>query len=717
MNDTSHPQGASLWIVGIAAALPSAFPLSLQAQDTASEIATMPAVRAMARPETPGAFDEPTSTGSRLSITPLQTPASIEVLRGDTVRERGDPSLLEATSRATGITMSPGPGNGGTSLAARGFSGHTSVMQLFDGTRLYVGAGTITFPFDPWSAERIEVLRGAASVMFGEGAVGAAVNVVPKKPTRGTVENEARVALGSDSTRHVAFGSGGAIDDRWSYRFDISHRRTDGFMARGDAKSLAVGGALRLDVSPQLRLTLSRDEGRQQPQRYYGVPLVGGRLDDRNKRQNYNVEDAVLDYRDHWTRLDVEWTASDQLKLRNQLYHLDSKRHWRNTETYTYNGTTGLVTRGDYLEIGHDQEQLGNRLDVTLKQSLLGWSNQVTAGFDVNRIRFQHSNDSPYGGSSRVDPFDFAPGTYISPYAYTPRYRTRTSAQALFIEDRLAFDERWSVVGGLRRDHAEVARHDVVNAANDFEKTFSYTTGRVGVVFAPTPLQSFYAQVARAVDPLGGLVTTSATQAQYDLTTGRQVELGFKQLLGRQRGAWSVALYRIEKNKILSRSQDNPALQHQIGQQSSQGIEATLDVAITNTLRVEANVAKLHARYDDFKESVGGLLVSRDGNTPTGVPEEAANVWLNWRFAPQWVATAGVRYVGPRQVNTANTLQIGSYTVADAALGWNPRSDLGLRLQVFNVFDRDYPLSTSNGGNQWLLGRPRAFEVSADLRF
>ena len=56
-------------------------------------------------------------------------------------------------------------------------------MQLYDGTRLFLGTGTVTFPFDTWSAERIEVLRGPASVMYGEGAIGGVVNVVPKKPT------------------------------------------------------------------------------------------------------------------------------------------------------------------------------------------------------------------------------------------------------------------------------------------------------------------------------------------------------------------------------------------------------------------------------------------------------------------------------------------------------------------------------------------------------
>jgi iron complex outermembrane receptor protein len=674
-------------------------------------------VQVEASRHTPLAIDEPSHTGSRLGLTPLETPASIEVLSGDTIRARGDVSVVEAATRATGITGSPGPGNGGTAMAARGFSGHGSVMQLFDGTRLYAGAGTVTFPFDTWSVDRIEVLRGAASVMFGEGAIGGAINVVPKKPMRGPIENEALVTVGSDATRQVAFGSGGAIDDKLSYRFDISHRKTNGFMARGEAESLAVGAAVRLDVSPQLQFTLSHDEGRQSPQRYYGVPLIDGVLDSRNREQNYNLDDSEIKYRDRWTRLDAQWTPDSAVTVRNQLYRLDSKRHWRNSETYTYNAAARRVTRGDYLEIGHDQAQIGNRTDATFRHTLFGLANQVLVGFDVNRIDFTHTNDSPYGGRSVVDPFAFDPGYYASPVAYTPRYKTRTSTYAFFTEDKLAFNEQWSVVGSLRWDHAKIARADLQNAANNFQKTFVYGTGRLGVVYAPDASQSFYAQVARAADPLGSLVTTSSTQAGFDLSTGKQVEVGYKRQLAEGRGAWTVAAYRIEKSKLLSRDANDPTVTQQIGKQSSEGIEATLDLALTSTLRLEANIAKLRARYDDFNEIVGKSLVSRAGNTPFGVPEEAANLWLNWRFLPQWEAEFGVRHVGPRQVDAANSRKIGSYTVADAGVSWQANRSLKLALRAYNLANRKYPVSFSNNGNQWLLGRPRAVELSALVNF
>ena len=87
----------------------------------------------------------PASTGSGLELTPMQTPASIELISRATLEERGDTSLVDAITRAAGIGNMAHPGNGGSSLSARGFTDTTSVMRLYDGVRQYGGVG-LTFP-------------------------------------------------------------------------------------------------------------------------------------------------------------------------------------------------------------------------------------------------------------------------------------------------------------------------------------------------------------------------------------------------------------------------------------------------------------------------------------------------------------------------------------------------------------------------------------------
>ncbi len=191
----------------------------------------------------------PTSTGSRLGLTRLQTPASVEVISAETIAERGQHNIIDAvTQNATGFTASPAPGNGSLSFNTRGFTGNSTVMTLYDGTQLYVGSGTVTFPFDTWSAQRIEVLRGPASVMYGEGAIGGAINVISKMPLQ-VQRNEAEISLDSNMTRRLAVDSGGPINKDVSYRITASANMSDGWVDRDKTSNVAVYAAVRVQSS------------------------------------------------------------------------------------------------------------------------------------------------------------------------------------------------------------------------------------------------------------------------------------------------------------------------------------------------------------------------------------------------------------------------------------------------------------------------------------
>src|SRR6185295_10287296 len=98
------------------------------------------------------------------------------------------------------------PGNGGSSRFSRGFGGLNSLMKLYDGQQLFVASGTLTFPFDTWSVERIEFLGGPASVMYGNGAIGGVVNVVPRRPNPSPAETTVRIGAGSFNTWRGAAG-------------------------------------------------------------------------------------------------------------------------------------------------------------------------------------------------------------------------------------------------------------------------------------------------------------------------------------------------------------------------------------------------------------------------------------------------------------------------------------------------------------------------------
>lgn len=699
----------------IATAVLAAFTGAAHAQEsTATQPEkTLGAVRVNVKKESE--LQRPLETGSHLGLSVLETPASVEQIDRSELVEHGDTSIVDAVSRATGFSESPHPGNGGSELGARGFVGNSSVTQLYDGLRPY-GAIGVTYPFDTWFVDHIDVLRGPASVIYGEGSIGGVVNIVPKKPARGPIENELQLGVGTERTARAAFGSGGSITDRLSYRFDVSANRSANWVDRGDSRDLSASLALRYDITPDLYVSASYAQGFQHPMQYFGIPLINGAFDRSLASKNYNVGDSLISYRDSWTTVSANWQPSDALNVTTTFYRMKSNRHWKDAEYYTYIPQSGQIERSSYTEIFHDQEQYGNVTTATLEGALLGMHNTFSAGFEFNHTTFQHDNNSPYSGTSYVDPWNFDPGSFINVAGTLPKYRSQANQYAVFAEDRLKLTQRWSIVGGVRYDHASVNRDDLVNGGG-FTKVFPYTGWRIGTVFDIRPNLAVYGQYATAADPVSSLLMLNATKAQYTLATGKQIEVGIKQTLLDGRVDWTLAAYRIVKNNLVSADPLNPNQSLQVGQQSSRGLEATVGAQMTSALRVGANVALLRARYDDFTESSGGVGVSRAGNVPVSVPQQLANLWVSDRFAPGWTAIAGLKYVGKRYADAANTLAMPSYTTVDLALAWQPRKDTTVTARAYNVFNRHYVQSAYYNETQYLLGNDRRLELLLNYRF
>ncbi|WP_247268712.1 TonB-dependent receptor [Pseudomonas sp. YL2] len=665
-------------------------------------------------------LNTPTTAGSRLNLTAMETPASVESLSGEQVRARGDRSVQDAVSRSTGISRTGTPGDGGTSLQARGFTGQSSVMQLYDGNRMYTGMGTVTFPVDTWSVQRIDVLRGPASVLYGEGATGAVVNVIPKKPFEGEIENHLRVGYGSYDSQQQAFDSGGSLSDTLSYRLNLNRLRSNGWIDRGDSSSDFISAALRWQATDDLAFTLAHDYGDQRPQNYFGTPLINGRLQDSLRNKNYNVRDDQQHYNDQWTRLTSDWQINDAVSASNELYYLKAQRRWQNAENYNFDRDSQQLSRSGYFGIGHQQEQVGDRQTFTFKHSLFGLDSQTVTGVDYNRIRFQLNSNSPFNdvlpNGQALDLYHPQPGYFESANPYRDQFDSTTKQMSVFAENRTQLSERWSLVTGVRRDYVHVDRNNLVDDSQS-DKTLTGNNWKAGLVFALTPETSFYGQVATSTDGIGGLISLSPSQQQYDLSTARQTEVGMKQLFWDQRGEFTLAAYRIVKKKLLTDDPGNPTLKQQVGQQSSNGLEASLDLQLPHAWQLQANAAIVKAKYDDFSEVVDGQTLSYNGNRPVDVPRRTANLWLNKNLSDDLKAGAGVRYVDARYADMANRNELPSYTVVDATLSWQALRNTTLGLQLNNLFDRQYAQSQYNAGQQWILGEPRSFFVTADYTF
>ncbi len=666
--------------------------------------------------DTTSQLNKPASTGSYLGLTPLETPASVDIITRDVIEQRGDIKLIDVITRSTGMTNLGHNGNGGQDLSSRGFTGVNTVIRLYDGARQY-GGFILTFPFDTWSVDSVEVLHGPSSVIYGSGAIGGVVNVIPKTPHRGEIQNEVKLTVGSDDTRRIGLGSGGAINDRVAYRVDVSADKSDGWIDNGDTENVTVNGALLVDITDDLEMKLSVAKGKQEPVRYFGTPLVNGKQEKSLRGNNYNVKDSVIQYDDEWAEVAFNWQANENTTLSTKFYNIDSYREWKNTEQYLYNNGTGLVDRNWQTQITHDQSSLGNTTTLSNVNQIFGLENHTAVGFNISTTTFQHENNGYSGASSSVNLLNPQAGYYIpsnsAPIA--PDYRNEAVQYGLFLEDQLTLTERLSVIAGVRYDHVKVTRKDFVSNQQSLDTTFNNIGWRLGSVFKITPSFSVYGQYTEAADPVGSMVSLS--NPDLELAEGRQFEIGLKKTFWDESAEWTVSVFDIEKKDLLTRSPVNPSLRVQIGQQSSQGIEATLALPIAKDWYFDGNVAVLDAQYDSFTDSVGGTAVSRQDNVPTDVPERVANANLSWNFLPDWTASTTTRYVGKRYADNANSLKLPSYTVTDLSLQWSVTDDTKVTLRAANLFDKYYFTTSYYEATQWIYGAERNFELSVHHSF
>jgi iron complex outermembrane receptor protein len=648
------------------------------------------------------------ATGSRLDLTLLETPATVDIINGEAIRARIDTSVLEAVTRSAGFTNESNPGNGNSSIAARGFDGQGSVTKLYDGTNYFTAASTITFPFDTWGVERIEVLKGPSSVLYGEGGIGGAVNIIPRRPQRER-SGDVRVIAGQDSTAFVGLDYTAGFGDSGAFRFDYSNSQSDNWVRDGESEAEMLSLALSFEPTDNLDVSLRYDTGDQKPMRYFGIPVVNGDFFEPFLESNFNVADSEIHYQDDSFRFKADWQASDTVALQTELYRLSTERIWKNSEYYFYDTDSELLERWDPLMIGHNMDHTGARANLVFSPSS---GIRGSVGVEVNDISFDRPTNFGPGNPNPidfdndfevVDPFNFRPGVLadITDALYVPDNRSDVTQRAVFGEAQFNPTDKLAIVAGMRWDDYDTFYQRVGRAPID--QQVDSLTGRVGVVLDVDADTALYAQYGTgATHPSSSVVTASALNSQADMIESEQIELGIKHQVTGTGLSFNLALFDIVKNNLI---EDDPTSGDPndlllIPEQTSTGIEVGFTLAVSDAFQVYGNLAALDAETDT-------------GETPLFVPEETMNAGIAWNVSDAVRLLADVRYVGER---FDPSIPIPAYTVVDASVHFAAGDNIGLTLKAENLLDEQY--ATSNYySDTWILGKPRTMSLAFDYRF
>jgi iron complex outermembrane recepter protein len=673
-------------------------------------------------------LDARTSTGSRLGLTARETPAIVDILSERQIRELGARTNVEALNRAPGVSSFLSATSPGLPTM-RGFTGG-SVGLLYDGIRVAT-PGIFSRQTDSWLYERIEILKGPASVLYGEGALAGAINLVPKKPVLGDQHVSALASYGSFETLRLGGDLNVPIGDKVAVRGVSAYGRTDGYVndAASDFFSASLG--VRLEPVERLSIDLSFDYSEDEydtPD--LGIPLVpaaiarrpskaatapGGLVLDRALRKaNFNVTDSVIDSDTQWLRSRVTYQLSDAVTLTNELSKYHSDRRFINAEIFTFNTASQLVDRTTGI-ITHDIDYFIERPAISADFSLGGHRNRLTVGGEFSKLEF--ATRRYFGATTSVDPYDIDRGTFPGGYASgTPLQPINSMADvkvsSVFGENAFNITPEWLLVGGGRYDWIDLDR--VILPATLVDRNYGAFSWRVGTVYDILPKTQVFAQYANAIVPVGNFLLLSLANSQFELSKGRSVEAGVKSSFWNNRIDVTLAAYHIRQSDIITRDPNNPTLSVQGGRQSSQGVELSLSAAVTPQLRIDGNYTVLDARFDELIEAGG---ISREGKTPPRIPETIANLFAFYSFdAVPVTVSAGMRHAGRFYTDNANTIRARGYTTVDAAVSY--RAGFGeLTLRGRNLNNAFYLDFTDLSPTQFQVAAPRSVELALLTRF
>lgn len=675
----------------------------------------------------------------------LDTPKSVTVIPSEVIRQTGANSLQEALRTTPGITF--GAGEGGNPIGDRPFiRGFDSMADIFtDGVR---DAGSQTR--ESFNIERVEVVKGPSSAYGGRGAVGGAINLVTKQPSK---ENFASgsVALGTDSFKRATVDGNYVVNDNVAFRLnamvhdqDIPGRNAVDLNKWGIAPSVTFG------LNSPTRVTLSYYHMQSDGMPDYSLPFRHSGT----ARSKANPDGPVDVNRDNFyglknrdfqkNEVDIA-TAQIQHDFGNGLMLRNTTRYGRSANDYIVTNpddSAGNVPRGAVWRNTKSRDSVNttlvNQTDLMAEFNTGAIKHNFVAGVEFSR---EETDNDPYTVATGNRDCRLEPATSFNctsllnpnpndPWAGSIRKlgnttASKTTTRSIYAFDTMEFNRQWSANLGVRYDNysTSVNTPRYVNAsgatvaATSLHNDASFFNYQAGVVYKPLPNGSIYVNYATASTPSGqtvgdGADNLSATNKDLDPERSRAVELGTKWDLLDGKLSLTGAIFQIKKSN--ARVQVDANTYALAGKQEVKGFEVGFAGHITDKWGVFGGYTRLNSKLKN--NGTYGTNAANDGNQFPNTPKDSFSLWTTYQVLPKLTIGAGAFYVAKVFGNTANTLYIPSYTRFDAMAAYTVNKNLSLQLNVQNLTDKTY-FTKAYSNHYASLGEGRSAIVTANWRF
>lgn len=642
-----------------------------------------------------------TKTGTSLK----DTPQAVNVVTKDQIAAQGSTTLTQALRYTPGVISQYGDDSRYDWFTIRGFR----PSRYLDGLRLPFGSRGYAQPrVEPFSLERAEVLKGPASVLYGQGDPGGLINMVSKRPSA-TALNEVEMQFGTDKRIQTAFdlGGGAGDDDSFLYRIVGVGRLTDtqydyvrekkGYIAPSftfkadEGTSLTVYGSYQHIDSPGGGGAPALPANGTLYTRMY-PELPRSAFPGEPGYDHYKSDQASVGYEfEH--EVDDTWTIRQN--LRYSYIGTDTQRvqpycpaACNPTAFYRYAWAFPESARA----VTVDNQAIGNFQTGDVAHTAL-----FGLDYSYESSRYEESALSPI-----FTPFNGLDPVYGATAITRPPIATRIdqdrSQIGLYAQDQMEWNNFVFSLGG-RYDWANTdTRTRTSIADNQVDQRDGKFTWRAGLVYNFDNGLSPYAGYSTSFNPASG---TDRLGNAFEPTTGEQFEVGVKYQPNGSNSFVTLSAYHLIQDNVLS-PDTTPGFTNysvQTGQVRMRGVELEGKAEITDAFSVLASYAYTDSEITKANPNAAGI--SNEGNRFAFVPRQQASLWLDYTLQTStiWDGLSfggGARYTGQTFGDNANKFDIPSYTVFDAAVRYDfgkadPKLEgLKASLNVSNIFDRKY---------------------------
>ncbi|WP_141703566.1 TonB-dependent siderophore receptor [Methylobrevis pamukkalensis] len=653
-----------------------------------------------------------TATGSKTATPIEEIPQSVSVIGREEIDDRGAQKVDEALAYTPGVFAQPFGADSDTNwLFIRGFQA-TQTGMYQDGLQLY-SYGFGGFYVDSFLLERIEVLRGAASVLYGGSNPGGLVNLVSKRPT-GERIRYLEAGINDAGTGYVGFDVGDAVNETFDYRVLGRVLGGDGYSDNQDDLRGVISPSFTWKPDDATSLTVLANYTHMDQTHGAGsfLPYVG------------TVVPADFGYIDpdkNFTEPDIDTYVRKQGSIGYEFSHeLESGWTVRQNARYGHSDLHEISLYpygylGYALEPSDPDNQL-TRINFehrTVVDTFLV-DNQLEGEFDTGPVTHRLLAGVDYKfftmdqvqSSGSATPISATDPVYGEAQGDRSAYIDQVIDQhqlGLYLQDQLRFGGGFLLTLNGRYDFVDTEATGTPSYSGDAGE-FSWRTG-LAYEFANgvTP----YVSASTFFNPLVG---SSTVTGFYEPESGEQYEVGVKYAPDWFDGVFTAAFFDLTRQNIVT----GPYLaETQIGEVNSRGVEFEAKANITENLRLTAAFTAFDLEITDDADTT---II---GNTPYIVPERQASLALDYTFGSGrlegFTVGAGMRFVGSSWVDNANTLKVPSSTVFDAKIGYE-QDNWGVGLNVTNLADERYVASCQTAYT-CSYGEGRAIKFSAHLRW